>query len=208
MTRPQSKDINHLIDRALIEPCDRTFFAVSMISSTAEPIKLAERVRHRATRLCRETPEISRKILRARERLILFIYGKAVPDRAFSAWCDASLKETESGMTTAISGLLCSPQGKMVSLISQLISERDAVMAETAAVAAVMQAALQHHVDRLRVHSDCAALVKLWCERRQDPRLDTIRRLAARFRWFELCRVPRLHNQLADRLAKRTMNKA
>ncbi len=80
-------------------------------------------------------------------------------------------------------------------------------MAEATAVAAVMQVALQVHVQRLRVHSDCVALVQLWLERREDPRLHTIRKLAAQFRWFELCSVPRLHNQPADRLAKRMLEK-
>lgn len=207
MTKLPGKEINRLIERALVKPCDRTFFAVSAGCQSLDTEKLAERVRRQASRLCREKPGPCQRILRARDRLILFLYGNAAPDRAFSAWCDASLKETENGGIAAISGLLLSPQGKLSGRILQHFKERDAVMAEATAVAAVMQVALQVHVQRLRVHSDCVALVQLWLERREDPRLHTIRKLAAQFRWFELCSVPRLHNQPADRLAKRMLEK-
>ena len=159
----------------------------------------------RSCRRCRGKRGPCQQILRSRDRLIILVYGNTVPDRGFSAWCDASLKETENGRFAAISGLLLSPRGKLVSRVLQLIEESDAVMAEAIAVADVMRAALREKVDRLRVHSDCVALVQLWLKHRTDPRLDVIRRLAVQFQWFELRSVPRLHNQPADRLAKRIL---
>lgn len=203
----QGDEINRVVDHALVESSNRTLDAVAAVSSSQEAEKMAERVRRRASRLCRENPAIGQQILRARDRLIFLIYGKALPGGTFSAWCDASLKQVNDGVAAVISGLLFSPQGKLLSRSTQFIEERDAVKAEATAVAAVMQAALRSGAQRLRVHSDCVALVRLWLERRDDPRLDTIRKLAAQFHWFELCRVPRLHNQPADRLAKRTLQK-
>lgn len=200
------KELNLLVDEALTEPCDRTFTAVAEKSSSIlDAAKLAERVRRQALHLCRKKHGPCQQILRSRDRLIFFVYGKTVPDRGFSSWCDASLKETENGLFAAISGLLLSPQGKLVGRVLQLVEESDVVMAEATAVTAVMRVAMREKVDRLRVHSDCVALVQLWLEHRKDPRLDEIRRLAAQFQWFELRSVPRLHNQPADRLAKRTL---
>ena len=203
----QGDEINRVVDRALVEPSNRALQAVAAVSASQETVKMAERVRRRASRLCRENPAIGQQILRARDRLIFLIYGKALPGGACSAWCDASLKQSNDDVVAVISGLLFSPQGKLLSRISHFIEERDAVKAEATAVAAVMQAALRSGAERLRAHSDCVALVRLWLERRDDPRLETIRQLAAQFHWFELCRVPRLHNQPADRLAKRTLEK-
>lgn len=204
----QRVEINRLIDQALLAPGRETFIAVAVRSPSLETVKLAERVRYRASRLCRNRPQAGKKILWARDRLILLLYRYAVPDGAFAAWCDATLKKSGAGVLAGISGLLISPQGRLTRWISREIRETDAVMGEAIAVAAVMQVALEDQVERLRVHSDCGALVQLWLERREDPRLDTIRDLAAKFRWFELCRISGFHNQPADRLAKRVLKKA
>ncbi len=197
-----------IIDQALAEPSERSCNAVVTMLSSMEPEKLAERVRRRATILCRQQPQACRQILRVRDRLILVIYGKAAHVQAFSAWCDASLKVTDGKTVAAISGLMLSPQGKLIAIIVDLTEKRDAVEAEAAAVTAVMQAALQRHVNRLRIHSDCLALVRLWLERREDLRLVEINQLANQFYNFEMYYIPRLHNQPADKLAKMALTKA
>lgn len=208
MTRLKGKVITQRIDHALIEPGTSAFNEVVDAISSLEARKLAELVRRRATLLSRQMPDMARRILRVRDRLILFIYARDVPLETYSGWCDASLKQTPGETIAAISGLLISPSGRLIHWLSRRAEEDDAVRAEAMAVSEVMRAAIENGVERLRVHNDCAALIQLWLEQRDDPRLEILRRLAGRLHRFELHAIPRLHNQPADRLAKRALDKA
>jgi hypothetical protein len=74
--------------------------------------------------------------------------------------------------------------------------------AEIAALEAALEATSTVAARRVRVYTDCDALVSLWLQRRQDPRLRRVRYLARRLRRFELRSLPRRHNQVVHRLAR------
>jgi ribonuclease HI len=79
---------------------------------------------------------------------------------------------------------------------------KTAFEAELTALTVVLEIALAHDIDRLRVHTDSKALVQLWQQHREDPRLAPVRALGARFAGLHLHAIPRLHNQVANALAK------
>jgi hypothetical protein len=69
----------------------------------------------------------------------------------------------------------------------------------------VLQAALDAGANRVRVHTDCVALARLWNTRRVDPRLGAVRALARAFRGFAIRPIPRAHNRPANELARAAM---
>jgi ribonuclease HI len=165
--------------------------------------RLAERVRQRATWLGRHEHEQAQHILSNRDELIMALYAGLAPEGWANAWCDGSSNRQASERHAGIAAVLLDAKGKCVSQISRYVDDKNAFEAELAALAAVLEDASTHHIERLSVHSDCKALVQLWYEQRDDPRLAPVRLLASRFKGLHISAIPRLHNQVANALAKR-----
>jgi ribonuclease HI len=98
--------------------------------------------------------------------------------------------------------LLVNPQGKVIEQIARFAGNLTPFEAEIAALAGVLQTALERGVERIRVHTDCKALVRLWRQNPEDRRLASARALANEFRRFVVWLVLRQHNQVANRLAR------
>ncbi len=198
--RWQARQLNAQVDACLLDQdaAPREFAARLPDLDAAA---LAERVRRRATLLARRDRSHADAILTVRDALILAVYARATPRDAFTAWCDGSCRQGEAG----IGGLLMDPEGRITARLCQPMRGLDAFGAEIAALEAMMRAAPEHGAVRLRVYTDCIALLLLWLEKRADPRLGQVRQLARRFRRFELRALPRLHNQSANRLARQAL---
>jgi ribonuclease HI len=69
-------------------------------------------------------------------------------------------------------------------------------------LAGVLRIALERGVERIRVHTDCKALVRLWRQNPEDRRLASARALANKLRRVVVRLVPRQRNQVANRLAR------
>jgi ribonuclease HI len=195
-------NLNQIVDRFLLGPSKYNLAAVRRSSSAGEGVVVAERVRRRAAVVCKAHPERSSQILRARNTLIFAIYGDAAPPGWSCAWSDGSSFRFNHHRIAGLGGVLVGPDGHRLARISRIVADLDPFEAEIAALAATLQTALAHDVERIRAHIDCDALVSLWSEQRSDPRLAPLRALATRFRRIHLRAVPRQHNQPADRLAR------
>jgi hypothetical protein len=97
------------------------------------------------------------------------------------------------------------PNGRIVSEDSARTDGLDAFQAEIAAAFTLSRTAIDHRAERIRVHTDCKALVELWIQHRDDLRLTQLRALARRLQRFELRAIPRLHNQPANLLARQAL---
>ena len=164
---------------------------------------MANRVQLRAKRLARTHATQRSQILVAAEALILALYRSAAPAAWLCGWCDATVARDGSPRYAGVGAVILDGHGRECARLCEPIAGREPFEAEIAALEATMQAALGHgeHARRIRVYTDCAALVSLWLQRRRDPRLSGLRALASRLRRFELHRVPRRHNRVAHRLA-------
>lgn len=160
---------------------------------------LAERVRQRATALARRDRSAGPRLLAVRDALIEALYRDAAPKGWFNAWCDGSVRTDGSA---GIGALVLGADGRVVGRISRAVEQPSPFEAEIAALEAVLDLAVKHDFRRVRVHTDCRALVDLWRAHRADPRLAPVRSLAQRLERLELRVVPRLHNQPAHRLAR------
>ena len=105
-------------------------------------------------------------------------------------------------MHAGIGAVVLDASGRCVSRMRRYVGRKTAFQAELNALTAVLEIALAHHIERLRVHSDSKALVQLWHEQRDDPRLEPVRLLSLRFQGLHIRAIPRLHNQVANALAK------
>ncbi len=206
--RRRARELNALIDAALGAPARHPPRQLAAYLRAEEPAALAERVRRRATRIARHERSRAETILAARDALILALYAGGGPSGGFTAWCDGSSKPGPDGPTAGVGGLLMDPQGRIVGRLSRPRRRLDAFAAEIAALEAVMHAACARGAQELRVFTDCVALQRLWLEQRADARLARVRELARRFRRFALHALPRLHNQPANRLARRALARA
>ena len=99
--------------------------------------------------------------------------------------------------------LLLDASGTCISQTGRYVGAKTAFDAEVTALTAVLDLALAYNIERLRVHTDSKALVQLWHEQRDDPRLEAIRLRGVRFKALQFRAIPRLHNQVANALAKR-----
>ena len=97
------------------------------------------------------------------------------------------------------------PGGRVVTRLARFHAELDPFAAEIAALTAVLRAGLRTGAARMRVHTDCVALARLWHERRSDPRLDSVRALSRGYRALAICAIPRSHNRPAHVLAREAM---
>ena len=204
--RQRAGDLNQLVDRCLLEATAQRTAAVLLATAALETDSVAERVRRRATLLERNDRSQRPAIQKNRDSLILALYAAAAPAGWYTAWSDASVLGGHEPNPAGIGGLVLAPQGDTIARICQSTGPCAPFLAELEAVAAVTRAAIQHGAKRLRVHTDCAALVALWLQKRDDPRLDELRDLIAPCSRFELRRVPRQHNRPAHRLARQAIS--
>lgn len=194
ITAPATVALDRRIDRALLQGAGQAL-AVPLPAAA-----LAERIRRRAQRLRagRNWPVIQSR----RDRLILAAYAHAAPAGWWTGFCDGSV---EPGGDAGIGAILLDAGGEIAGQVEDGAGRIDAFGAESVALAALLLLALHKGAVRLRAHSDCLALVKLWSGQRDDPRLADLRTLAGRFRGLQLCPILRLHNQPAHRLARQAV---
>jgi ribonuclease HI len=200
--RSVAGQLNEVIDHYLLDATEQHLDACRRLCRMHNVTALAERARRRATVLSKTNSAHAAHILRARDTLILQIYAETAPKGSFCGWCDASSIEYRGQRAAALGGLLLDPRQRLVARVARIIGRSAAFEAEIAACEALLQTALRHGAERIRVHTDCSALVSLWCAKRHDPRLLKLLTLARRFRHVDLRRIPRLHNQSANRLAR------
>jgi ribonuclease HI len=200
-----ARNLNARIDAALLDPTHQRAWAVSRALPRLELAALAERVRRRATLLARRARPQTAAILDARDNLIQALYARDSPRGWCTAWCDGA---SDAPRTAGIGGLLVDLEGQVIGHWSRAIAPRDPFTTEIAALAATLEFAAAHGVDRLRVYTDCVALVRLWHEHRTDDRLRKVRARTARIERVQLRALPRWHNQPAHRLARVGANRA
>jgi hypothetical protein len=203
-TRPRNRppSINPVVDQALLVSEGDALDALRRLRRKAGTETLAERVRQRAAVLARRHRTESQTILDARDTLILRLYTDATPRGWFTAWCDASVTDPSSDRVVGVGTLILDPNGHLVAEVSRATANGNSFAAEIIAAETTLELALARKAKRLRVHTDCRALVDLWRTHRHDLRLAPVRLLARGFDRLELRTVPRLHNQPANRLAR------
>ena len=89
--------------------------------------------------------------------------------------------------------------------MSRASGEQGAFDAEVAALAAMLQHAIEHQQLKLWVYCDNQGLVNLWHEQRDDHRLEGVRALVKQLQKFTLRYLPRAHNQIANALARESI---
>lgn len=199
----ETRNLNALIDVALLEPGRQRAWEATRALHNFDHTQLPERIRRRATQLARRMRAQAAAILAARDNLIEALYARDSPRGWCTAWCDGANDASAAG----IGGLVLDPQGQKLRQWSQGISPRDPFATEIAALAAALDFAAVHSIARLRVYSDCVALVRLWHEHRADDRLGTVRGRAAQLARLQVRALPRLHNQPANRLARAALGR-
>jgi len=196
--RPWQVSINPVVDEALREPGDASRVALLRLRRRVGTGTLAERVRQRAALLGRRMRTDSRAIHAQRDALIETIYAAAMPPSWCGAWSDGTSRDGEHA---ALGGILLDHDGRRLATIAHSLEPMTALAAEIAAFEAVLRLAGDHGVQRLRLHTDCQALVDRW-RSGGGSALANARQLAQGFAGFELRVVPRLHNQPANALAR------
>lgn len=205
--RDEARLLNQVIDRALFQPTMQHREELLSLAKKRDTQRLAERVRQRATRLGRQKRTQVQQLLGNRDELIMALYADLPPVGWANAWCDGSSTRQASELHAGVGAVLLDPSGKRISQISRYVGGKNAFDAEITALAAVLEDASTHHIEQLKVHTDSKALAQLWHEQREDPRLAALRLLASRFKRLQFRAVPRLHNQVANALAKQaTLN--
>lgn len=198
--------INPVVDAALHTPAGEPLAALLRLRRRIGTEALAERVRQRATALARRQRARAASLLETRDVLMLRLYAEAAPRGWFTAWCDGSVRTAATRRIAGIGGVVLDPEGHLAAEFSRRADGMGALDAEIAALTSTLEVSLARHATRLRVHTDCAALVELWQEQRDDPRLAAVRLHARALDRFELRAVPRLHNQPANTLARTGTN--
>lgn len=198
--RERARILNRAIDQALLEPGRDDAAKLRELGGRPSTEELAERVRRRAARLGAR----SRQVPGRGDALMAALYASAASPGWFSAWCDGSSHRTPpSG--AGVGGVVMDPGGRVVARLARFHADLDPFAAEIAALAAVLKAGLKARARRMRAHTDCVALARLWHERRSDPRLDSVRALARGFQALAIRSIPRSHNRPAHVLAREAM---
>lgn len=200
--REQTRILNTVIDNALLQPCSHQQQQVLKLGADHSVDHLAERIRRRATRLGRQHPQLHHNILITRDELITQLYASLAPNGWATAWCDGSSIKQQPVRAAGIGVIVMDASGVNIERISRFIGNRTAFAAEIMAVVAALEIAGHHNIEKLRVYTDNKALVQLWCTQREDPRLQSIRQAAEKLKHLEILAIPRLHNQIANALAK------
>lgn len=203
--RDEARYLNRIIDRALLQPTMQHLAEVLSSAKQWDTPRLAERIRRRATWLTRHERPLAQQLLTHRDQLIMALYANLAPEGWASAWCDGSSTGRASERHAGIAAVLMDASGNCLSRFSRYVGNKNVFDAELAALAAVLEAAVTFNLEQLRVHTDSKALVQLWHEQRDDPRLAALRPLAAQFKGLQILAIPRLHNQVAHVLAKQAV---
>lgn len=201
--REAARAAGEAVDRALLSsaPADLQS-ALELLQRHDAPVA-ADRVRLRAKRLAKTRASRRRSILDAADALVLALYRRAAPEGWLCGWCDASVGRDGQPQRAGVGAILVDARGRETARISRPGAGCEPFEAEVAALEAVLEAAARDDgTKRIRVYTDCTALVALWLQHRRDPRLRVVRERARRLRRFELRSLPRRHNQIAHRLAR------
>jgi hypothetical protein len=195
------------IDRALLRCAPADLQRMLELARREDPTRVADRVQLRAKRLAKKQGSQRSRILASADTLILRLYLGRAPAGWLCGWCDATVARAGARRCAGVGGVLLDARGREVARFCEPIAECEPFEAEIAASQALLQAAAASgaRAQRMRIYTDCAALVSLWLQRRRDPRLNGLRALASKLRRFELHRVPRRHNQVAHRLARKAL---
>lgn len=203
LTRRQTAQrLNTVIDQALLRPSADHQLKLIQIIADNNVRQLAERIRRRATLLGKPRRGDRARLLRVRDELILAVYASAVPSGWSCAWVDGSSITIGSHRQAGIGGLLMDTHGTVIEQISRPIGEQGAFEAEVAALAAILQSAIDQQQFKLWVYCDNQGLVQFWHEQRDDRRLDAIRALVEHLEKFALRGIPRQHNHSTHVLAR------
>jgi ribonuclease HI len=195
--------LNRLVDRALM---GQRLPVWPLLRIHGGPQRLAERIRRRATSVARRTPGPTEPLIERRDRLMQAVYAQAAAT-PLVAWCDASWRPGSDVVGAA--ALVSGAGGRTLSTIQKHSpSGADSVAAEALAVTLAIEWVLNGRGDALTAYSDSTALVKMWREKRNDPRLNGLRKTAGRLRFFRLLLIRRTHNQRAHRLARAALSGA
>jgi ribonuclease HI len=166
------------------------------------PCPIAERVRQRATALGRRHRLDAQAIIHERDQLIQKIYLQDLPPGWVGAWSDASSQSVQAGYHSSVGGFVLNTHGNVLVEFSQNVASLPPFEAEIAAVATVLKLAQELTLEKVRIHTDCKALVQRWVRQRDDPRLVPIRKHAHRLDGCFLKYIPRKHNTRANHLAR------
>ncbi len=191
-----------LLERWLLQTDPVALDALVAETAAEKIVALADRVVRHADRLGREHKGERASILRARDALLLHLYARRAPAGRAVAWCDASLKTGDAQHAAGIGGLLMQAEPLLVTAFALPVPALHSLEAEIDAVMTTVRLARQQDVDRLQIHTDCAALVELWQQTRDDFRLEHLRALTLPLAEFRLESVPPAHNPVAHRLAR------
>jgi hypothetical protein len=202
--REAARVAGEAIDRALLSSAPGDVRCALDLLQPHDPPDAADRVKLRAKRLAKTHASQRSRVLDTADTLVLALYRRSVPERWLCGWCDASVGREEPPHRAGVGAIVLDARGRETARISSPIAGCEPFDAEIAALEAALDAAAPHDgaTTRIRVYTDCVALVKLWLQHRRDPRLRIVRELARRFRRFELRSVPRRHNGIAHRLAR------
>jgi ribonuclease HI len=198
----KTRRLNELVDRALIDPSDAHIRNLLGLDSPAGPSSLAERVRRRATLLARKEPADWKAILDARDAIVAAAYAATVPTGWLCGWCDGSSIRVRSRRLAGAGAILMEANGTFIAHLAQPAGELNPFEAEVFGLHLLLRMALDHNVEKIRIHTDCTALLTLWYERGRDPRATQAWRIANAFHAVNLRVVPRAHNHPAHVLAK------
>jgi ribonuclease HI len=189
------------IERALLRFAPANVQRVLELARREDASRAADRVQLRAQRLAKARVPLRGPVFAAAEALVLRIYHAAAPAGWLCGWCDATVLRDGAPRRAAVGALLLDRHAREFARISTPIAACEPFEAEIAALESALRA-LAGRAPRVRMHTDCDALVALWLQQRRDARLSAVRALARRLRRFELRHVPRRHNGIAHRLAR------
>jgi ribonuclease HI len=201
--RELAQRLNRVVDRVLQNADESALVALLEVAAGEETMALCSRISRRATRLARHDPAQGPAIIAARNRRVLEIHGHRAPKDWFSAWCDGSSAGDARRKRSGIGVVLMDAQRRVGAELGESAGALSPLAAELAALEAAVRTAAAHGAARLRVYTDCPALIHLWYGRRDDDRLAGVAQAAQPLRRLQLYLVPRRFNQLADSLARR-----
>jgi ribonuclease HI len=202
MRRDAARALNEALDCALLGYPSAEWQRVLELGRQQNVISLADRVRLRGMRLAKSHALHRSRILQAADSLVLAVYCHVARAGWLCGFCDASAMLHGKARGVGIGAIILDGRSRTMAQVSRRTADCEPFEAEIAALEATLDAAAGLDAPRIRVHTDCDALVALWLQHRRDPRLHGVRARAGRLRGFQLHGLPRRHNQTAHRLAR------
>jgi len=199
--RLEADTIKRAIDAALLAPTPQPLQELTALHQTMTIAAMVDKVRRRATQLARRARAQRAALIGARDAIVLALYAQAAPKGWMTAWCDGSARATDHRHLAGIGGIILDRHGHVIAQVARNFTGQSALEAEIAAASAVLALARDTGIARMRLHTDCKALVHLWLNQRDDPRLATLRAQARHLDRVHMRLIPRRHNQAAHRLS-------